>query len=152
MKKFYVVLLLFLTLSGTTHFAQSRGFGLGVIIRSPTGISAKYWTSGTNAFDFGLGYSFEKKSRMHLHGDYLFHSSDMFQTSENIALYYGPGLRMKFKEDEDARIGFRGVLGLVWIPRGSKVDVFIEIAPVMDLIPATEFSMNGGIGFRFFFN
>lgn len=152
MKKLYIAILLFIALSSSINYAQSYGFGLGVILGSPTGLSAKYWTSRTNAFDFGLGYAFEKKSKMHLHIDYLFHSFNVFRTSTNIALHYGPGLRLKFREDDNARFGFRGVLGLVWIPRGSKVDVFIEIAPIMDLIPATEFSINGGIGLRFFFN
>lgn len=152
MRRLFFGMLIFISLSGSVSLAQSNGFGLGVILGEPTGISAKYWTSGTNAFDFGLGYSFESKSRLHLHADYLFHNSDVLRSSENISIYYGPGLRLKLREDDDSRLGARWVLGLVWIPRGSKIDVFAEIAPILDLIPATKFSLNGGIGFRFFFN
>jgi len=50
-----IALLLFFTVQGSV--AQERGFGLGVIIGEPTGISAKLWTSPVNAFDFGLGWS-----------------------------------------------------------------------------------------------
>ncbi|PJC57853.1 MAG: hypothetical protein CO025_11205, partial [Ignavibacteria bacterium CG_4_9_14_0_2_um_filter_37_13] len=35
--------------------AQDHGFGLGLVVGEPTGLSAKLWTSRINAFDFGLG-------------------------------------------------------------------------------------------------
>ncbi|MDP2364021.1 MAG: hypothetical protein Q8M94_09660, partial [Ignavibacteria bacterium] len=60
--------------------AQSNGFGLGMILGQPTGISAKYWTTGSTAFDFGLGYSYERHSRMQLHADYLFHTKNIFNS------------------------------------------------------------------------
>ncbi len=143
-----ILLMLFIT---NVSSAQSNGFGLGIIVGQPTGISAKYWTSSSTALDFGLGYSFENNSRMHLHADYLFHSKDLFNTSENIALYYGPGARLKLVDKGDSRLGFRFDVGLVWVPRNSPIDVFLEIAPLLDIIPETDFSFNGGIGVRYFF-
>jgi hypothetical protein len=143
-----ILLMLFIT---NVTSAQSNGFGLGIIVGQPTGISVKYWTSSSTAFDFGLGYSFENNSRMHLHADYLFHSKDLFNTSENIALYYGPGARLKLVDKGDSRLGFRFDVGLVWVPRNSPIDVFLEIAPLLDIIPETDFSFNGGIGVRYFF-
>lgn len=145
------IIFVLVILSGVT-FAQSNGFGLGIIVGEPTGISAKYWTTSSTAFDFGLGYSFEKHSRMHLHADYLFHVKNIFNTTENISLYYGPGARLRFVENADARLGFRFDVGVVWIPRNTPVDVFVEIAPLLDIIPETDFSVNGGIGVRYFFN
>ncbi len=145
-KSIFIVLLI-----STISSAQSNGFGLGIIVGQPTGISAKYWTSSSTAFDFGLGYSFENNSRMHIHADYLFHSKDLFNTSENIALYYGPGARLKLVDKGDSRLGFRFDVGLVWVPRNSPVDVFLEIAPLLDIIPETKFSVNGGIGVRYYF-
>lgn len=145
-KSIFIVLLI-----STISSAQSNGFGLGIIVGQPTGISAKYWTSSSTAFDFGLGYSFENNSRMHIHADYLFHSKDLFNTSENIALYYGPGARLKLVDKGDSRLGFRFDVGLVWVPRNSPIDVFLEIAPLLDIIPETDFSFNGGIGVRYFF-
>src|ERR1041384_2381931 len=50
-----IVLCLFFAVQGSR--AQERAFGLGVIVGEPTGLSAKLWTSSTNAFDFGLGRS-----------------------------------------------------------------------------------------------
>ena len=146
--KIVFVLLVF---SGVS-VAQSNGFGLGIILGQPTGISAKYWTSGSTAFDFGLGYSFERHSRMHLHADYLFHVKNIFNTAENFSLYYGPGARLRLVDNAGSRLGVRFDVGLVWIPRNAPVDVFLEIAPLLDIIPETVFWMNGGIGVRYFFN
>ncbi len=41
--------------------------------------------------------------------------------------------------------------GLPLWPHNSPIDVFLEIAPIVDLAPATELSVNGGIGIRFYF-
>ena len=142
--------LLIVLFSGIT-LAQSSGFGIGAILGQPTGISAKYWTTSSTAFDFGLGYSFEKNSRMHLHADYLFHTKDIFNSTENFSLYYGPGARLRLVENGDSRLGVRFDVGIVWIPRNSPIDVFVEIAPLLDIIPETDFSFNGGIGVRYFF-
>lgn len=152
MKKSLVIMFLFFILFNISSFSQSRGFGLGIILGEPTGISAKYWTASATALDFGLGYSFENHSRMHLHADYLFHVNNIFNATENIALYYGPGARLRLVDEGDSRLGFRFDVGLVWIPRNAPIDVFLEVAPLLDIIPETDFNFNGGIGVRFFFN
>jgi hypothetical protein len=143
--------LFFIALTAVSY-SQTRGFGLGIIVGEPTGISAKYWLSSQNALDFGLGYSFVRKGRLHFHMDYLFHHQNIFRAEENFALYYGPGFRLRTVEGDDARLGARFGVGLVWLPRNAPVDVFVEIAPILDIIPATRFQVNAGLGFRFFFN
>ncbi|MBK7631541.1 MAG: outer membrane beta-barrel protein [Ignavibacteriales bacterium] len=145
-------MILLITIFSGAAFAQSNGFGLGIILGEPTGISVKYWTTSSTAFDFGLGYSLKKNSRLHLHADYLFHVKNLAHTTENISFYYGPGARLRVVENGDSRLGFRFDVGLVWIPRNAPVDVFLEIAPLLDIIPQTDFSVNGGIGIRYFFN
>ena len=151
MKKTLIGSVLLIILFSIVTSAQSSGFGIGAILGQPTGISAKYWTTSSTAFDFGLGYSFEKNSRMHLHADYLFHTKDIFNSTENFSLYYGPGARLRLVENGDSRLGVRFDVGIVWIPRNAPIDVFVEIAPLLDIIPETDFSFNGGIGVRYFF-
>lgn len=151
-KKYLLIAFICIAFSLGSSFAQTNNFGFGIILGSPTGLSGKYWSSSINAFDFGLGYSFEKNSRIHLHGDFLFHIDGEISSSGKIAIYYGPGIRLKFREDNNSSLGARGVLGGLWMPRGTKIDVFVEIAPVMDLIPSTNFTIDGGIGLRFFLN
>lgn len=153
MKKPFVMMIIFCSFFiNKPVSAQERGFGLGFILGEPTGISGKAWTSSLNAFDFALGYSFShKNSRVHLHVDYLFHSLRPFDSSEKFLLYYGPGVRLKSRQNDDSILGIRGVLGLAWIPRNAPVDVFLEVVPILNLIPGTSFNMNAGLGARFYF-
>jgi len=145
-----VISILFIT---SINFAQQKDFGLGVVFGEPTGISAKYWLDSGTALDFGLGYSFTStNSLFDFYADYVFHNSDMIHSEENFVVYYGPGARLKIKENSDSRLGVRGVIGILWIPQGTNFDIFVEVAPILDIIPATKFSFSSGIGGRYFFN
>jgi hypothetical protein len=88
---------------------------------------------------------------LHLHMDYLMHNFDLIRSSERFPLYYGPGVSANFWDRGGAQVGVRGVLGLAWMPRTAPFDVFLEIAPVVQLIPGTWLDINGGIGARFYF-
>ncbi len=153
MKRAYLLLVIVsLFIISNLNYAQQKGFGLGVGLGEPTGISAKFWLTPGTALDFGLGYSFtSKKSVFDFYADYVFHNSDMIHSVENFVVYYGPGARLKIKEST-SRLGVRGVIGILWLPRGTNFDVFVEIAPILDIIPATKFDFAGGIGGRYFFN
>ena len=153
MKKTYILsVVVSLFIISNLNFAQQKGFGLGVVLGEPTGISAKYWLTSGTALDFGLGYSFtSSNSLFDFYVDYVFHNSNMINSEENFVVYYGPGARLKIKEST-SRLGVRGVIGILWIPRGTNFDVFVEIAPILDIIPATKFDFAGGIGGRYFFN
>ena len=54
-------------------------------------------------------------------------------------------------DDHDDLLGVRVVGGFAFWPRNTPLDIFVEVAPVVDLAPATDLSANGGIGIRFFF-
>ena len=153
MKKTSILLVVVsLFIISNLHYGQQKGFGLGVVLGEPTGISAKFWLTSGTALDFGLGYSFtSSNSLFDFYADYVFHNSDMIHSEENFVVYYGPGARLKIKEST-SRLGVRGVIGILWLPRGTNFDVFIEIAPILDIIPATKFDFSGGIGGRYFFN
>ena len=156
-----IALGLFLVVQGSV--AQDRGFGLGVIIGEPTGISAKLWTSRVNAFDFGLGWSiggdrigkykgyYDGGSRVHFHMDYLWHSFEAIRSSERFPLYYGIGGRINSGAGYDASIALRGVFGIAWLPHGAPVDVFLELVPSLQLTASAGFGLDAGIGARYFF-
>lgn len=131
---------------------------LGVILGEPTGLSAKYWMSPSTALDFGAAWSFGDDGRFHLHADYLYHNFDIFRVDQgSLPLYFGIGGRVRFDEDDDVhdddgtRVGLRLVLGLEYIVEQYPMSVFFEIAPIVDLAPETEGSMNGGLGIRYVF-
>jgi hypothetical protein len=144
------LLLATLVLAGVVSLrSQDRGFGLGVILGEPTGVSGKSWVSSLNAVDVGVAWSFKGSGYLHLHADYLWHFPQALPATERFVPYAGVGGRMGLSSS--VVVGVRGVGGLAWWPQGVPLDVFAEIAPVFDLAPATAFSLMGGIGIRYFF-
>lgn len=105
---FGIVLVLMMILAKPSA-AQDHGFGMGLILGEPTGLSAKLWTSKINAFDFGLGVSvggdrishkgnYDKSGRIRFHMDYPWHSFNAISSTERFPLYYGIGGRFNTAE------------------------------------------------------
>lgn len=131
--------------------AQSSGPGLGIIVGEPTGISFKYWTSSTTAFDAALAWSFIDEGAFHIHGDYLFHNMRLISVPEGkLPFYYGIGARIKTAND--TKLGVRVPLGLAYLFQNAPIDIFLEIVPILDLTPKTDFGINAALGARYFFN
>jgi len=142
-----------------TLSAQTRGFGIGIILGEPTGLSMKFWTSSNTAVDIAAAWSFINGSAVHVHADYLYHNFKLVKLDyDTLPFYIGIGGRIKFGEHDngddhqDYRIGVRIPVGLEFLPSKIPFDFFIEIAPLLDLIPNTDLNFNGGIGFRYFFH
>lgn len=142
--------------------AQDHGFGMGLILGEPTGLSAKLWTSKENAFDFGLGVSvggdrikykgnYNRGSRIHFHMDYLWHAFNAINSAERFPLYYGIGGRFNTGGNYEGSFGVRGVFGIAWFPRSTPIDVFLELVPVFQVTPLTGLGIDAGLGIRYFF-
>jgi hypothetical protein len=143
----FLSLLSFISISN----AQDKGVGLGIIVGEPTGVSFKYWTSSTTAFDAALAWSFIDDGAFHIHADYILHSFNLIRVPEGkLPFYYGIGGRLK--TSSDTRLGVRVPLGLAYLFQNAPVDIFLELVPILDLIPKTGFSLNAAIGARYFFN
>lgn len=148
------LLTLFVTVSfNSLTYAQddSKNLGIGVIVGEPTGLSLKSWTEGNNAFDLGVAWSFGPYDAINLHADYLWHNYDVFEEPEtgNLPLYYGIGARVVLAEN-DAVIGARFPVGINYIFEEAPLDLFLELAPILNLAPDTDFHIGGGVGLRFY--
>jgi hypothetical protein len=130
--------------------AQDRGFGAGIVLGEPTGLSAKMWLSERNAVDAGVSWAFGREGYFSIHADYLWHFANILPGRERLVPYVGIGGRLGVPRDTGV-LGIRIPVGIAFWPRGAPVDVFFEVAPVLDLVPATEVSGNVGIGARYFF-
>jgi hypothetical protein len=164
MKKIFLIAFMLLVFAfQSLNIAQTRKFGLGVIIGAPTGLSAKLWVSRTNALDFGLGWSVQgyrfyaydsyyyKINHTHFHIDYLWHSFNAFNSNGQFPLYYGVGMSLDTAPDYNSAFGIRGVLGVAWTPRTAPIDIFFEVAPSFIAINPAGFIIDAGIGARFYF-
>ena len=58
--------------------------------------------------------------------------------------------RLKFSID--VTLGVRVPLGLAYIFSDEPIDIFLEIVPILDLLPQTDFTISAAIGGRYFFN
>lgn len=149
------------TVPTTTNYSPSqlervdldRRFGAGLIIGEPTGASLKYYLSEKTAIDGAIGWGFHHETDLHLHGDYLWHFNDLFPSvSEgHLSLYVGVGARVKFRDNDDDRVGIRVPVGLSYMLENVPVDGFVEVAPVIDFTPSTRGGFTAGIGARFWF-
>jgi hypothetical protein len=135
------------------HIEQNNGLGLGIIIGEPTGPCFKWWLSGKSAIDGAVAWSFEKHGSLHIHADYLMHSFSFIKVDKGrFPFYYGLGGRVKFgNDDDDDRLGIRIPLGLEYLFDGAPPGIFIELVPILDLVPKTEIEYNAAIGIRYYF-
>lgn len=151
---------------GLQASAQDSGFGLGIMIGEPTGLSAKAWVGGDRALAFGLAWGPWHGGYLHLHGDYLFHNYDLIKVNKGkLPLYYGPGLRMRswtggrywhhgrFHDHAGTYtdLSVRFPVGLAYQFDGAPVDVFLEVVPTLRILPGTSFDGDGALGVRYWF-
>jgi hypothetical protein len=127
-------------------------FGLGIMAGEPTGISAKLMFRNANAVDAGLAWSLDGDNDFLIQADYLYHNYDLIPVGKGrLPLYFGIGGRLQFRESLDDKIGVRIPVGLSYIFESAPFDAFVEIVPILDLNPSTEFDLAGAIGGRFYF-
>jgi hypothetical protein len=167
-----VLFLIQLMLLSTSSFAQSRAkFGLGVLLGSPTALSAKYFYGGNQAVDAGLAFS----SRYTLvFADYLKHFPGIFgkqnEFVSGLIPYVGVGPIIVFDnddhhdrnhrrhhrdyfgdEDDDFAFGARIPFGVEWIAREIPVGVALEIVPGLVVMPSTGAFLQAGLAVRYYF-
>ncbi len=149
LNKVLLICTLLIILTGTSN-AQQTGFGLGLIVGEPTGLSGKYWINPWTAIDCAFAWSIDKKSGVHLHSDYVWHDYRIISVIKGkLPIYYGVGARIVFATDNI--FGVRGVAGLNYIFDGTPLDIFIELVPTLDIAPKVGFDFNGAIGIRYYF-
>lgn len=156
MKKYLILLLLIIP-----SFIFAQNYGIGVIVGSPTGFTGKYFLARTSAIQINAGWSFVSDVKFHITGDYQFLFPGVIKGEEGVALrnvvpYFGIGGSFRAKtaeapdEDEtDFCIGLRLGGGIEYLI--SRFGVFLELYPVVNVIPSTDFDIEGGLGFRFYF-
>lgn len=129
---------------------QNGPFGIGIIIGEPSGITLKYWLDKTSAIDLALAWSFEKEASFRIHGDYLWHFRDVLNVPHgDLMPYIGGGLLVNISDK--AKVGIRVPLGLEYFLNSIPLEIFLELVPVLNIVPATTMGANVGIGIRFYF-
>ena len=132
--------------------SNTSDFGLGVMLGEPTGLTAKIWSGPNKAFDFGLAWSTGKNDGMTLQADYVRHRFDLIDVEQgSLPFYYGIGVRFRDRDNADSNVGVRFPLGLDYLFADEPFDIFLEVAPILDLTPDSDIDINGTLGVRYYF-
>lgn len=126
---------------------QLPRYEIGVVLGQPTGLSGKYWLDRRSAVDGVLAWSFSNGGRFEAHADYLYHPYYFDVPQGDLPLYIGAGAAVYFRDE--TTIGARIPVGISYIFAEAPLSAFLEIAPIVDLVPSTGFGISGGIGIRF---
>jgi hypothetical protein len=143
---------------------EKGSLGAGIIIGEPTGVCAKLYLEDDQAVQAALGLAFVNGG-FHVHADYVFHPWILEEREAfTLPAYIGPGVRAMQHwagrdGDSDFRIGPRAVAGLLFDFKEIPLDVFVEVAGIVELRFGSEdpdingigFALNGGIGARYYF-
>jgi hypothetical protein len=167
-----------ITLISSRAQAQDRPFGLGLMLGNPTGLSAKWYLGKPFALQGGLGFIDDDFDRgdddgFHLFVDAVWHPVILANTSSlTLPLYFGVGGRLidddddygcggNVCHDDDTYIGVRVPVGILLDFKRVPLDVFFELALVVDFIEFDDDSdfdedhdrahLNGAIGARYYF-
>lgn len=160
-KRIMTGVLLFM-ICATSQLNAAEGFGMGVIIGEPTGVSIKNWVSDRHAIDAAAAWSFSENDSFQLHADYLIHDFSLLRPeglSGRMPVYVGLGARVKLEEDDNAGgrnvdndlVGLRIPVGVSYLFDDAAVDLFAELVPILDVAPDSDFDINAAIGARLYF-
>ena len=67
-----------------------------------------------------------------------------------LPIYVGIGGRVVLADNPS--FGIRIPVGIDYLFADAPIDIFLELVPIMDLSPKTDFGIGGGIGIRYWFN
>jgi hypothetical protein len=142
-----VSLLLILVIGSVGSAAETRKYGIGLILIDPSGLSGKAWLNRSFALAGAIGWSAEENHYLHVHADFLFYRYRL-ASDKNLDLdfYLGAGGKIIFRDNDNA--WFRVPLGVDFLLRKSPLNFFFEIVPSFDF---SELKLSGAVGFRYIF-
>lgn len=154
--------------ASATEVGRGRNFGLGVAFGSPTSIVAKYFLSSENALDFGLGFwrygrncdnnndrpycdNYSPFSLVSFNMDYLWQEPIVAGATASLDWHIGAGGRV-WIGDGDFALAARMPVGLdLGFRKPSFLELFLELAPAVYIVPGVYLDLEAFLGVRFYF-
>ncbi|MGM0640843.1 MAG: hypothetical protein ACQESN_05425 [Thermotogota bacterium] len=147
MKKVLVIAVLVIGLMTFSMNYSSGKIGLGLTGGEPSGIYGRYNLENYKFIDVTAAWSFSSDS-ISLATDY-----NLIRNLDG-DIYYRYGLGAKIGLANTISVTARAPLGIEYdltnlteIP----INLFLEIAPGLDILPSINFDLSGGAGFVYFF-
>ncbi len=145
-----IVGVVLLGLAGT---ARADAIGLGLFIGEPTGLDIKIDLKRRSALDIVLGATSVRASRVSYgHLTYLYTLAVVSSGSVVVPLRLGLGAAVYgVTEDNDTGFAGRVPFEIGIRPRGSRLEIYGEVALLLQLAPDIATGLDGGAGLRIYF-
>lgn len=150
MKKLQVLTSLGALLLSLSAFAVGD-IGVGLMLGYPTGVTAKKILANGQAVDAGAGFSIGGNNTFQIHADYLFNKQDALYWNDKdpLDLYFGLGGRMRFADEIE--FGLRLPFGMAYFLNERSLELFTELAPIVNFIPSSNLQAQFVVGGRIYF-
>ena len=145
---------LWLAMPARAEATDPGGFGLGLIVGDPTGVSMKGFLSQDVAIDGAIGFGILGRGHFMAQADMLWHFDIQRWPEMALDLYLGVGPRVGIRDrrrDDELLIGGRGPIGIALAFSGAPFDVFLEAAAGLWLVERFGFDVDAAIGARYWF-
>ena len=163
--------------AGAESFQSRSRFGLGLEVGAPTGLNGKYFTGGSFAVQGGIGILESwGDDGLHLHAEAVWHPAVLHRgRTVDIPLHVGVGGRFlqhdwgrydycyddrgRSYRCNDTHVGIRAPIGISFLFKRTPMDLFLELALVIDVIHVNNdymydhdhAALHGALGGRFYF-
>ena len=145
-----------------------RKLGFGFAIGVPTSLVGKYFLDSSNAVDFGLSfgrlgrrcsdsgtpYRCDGIGNFGFSGDYLWHDT-LARGTAQLDWHFGPGGRIWIGNDDrgdNVALAARLPVGLdLTFDRPDFIELFLDIAPALYVVPSAWLELEAYMGIRFYF-
>ena len=135
---------------------EGRRFGAGIIVGDPTGLTLKGYLTSRIALGAIAAWSFVNDSFTAI-GDVTYDILDIPTSVSTVTfpVYVGVGGKVGIRGKKDNQrktiVGIRVPLGIAAQWTNHPAEVYVEVAPGIEVIPGVEFDITGGIGARYYF-
>ena len=130
--------------------SQNLTWGIGVTLGAPTGVSGVYHVNKNAFIDMMVGYDFS--GYFNFHSDYFLLSRDAYSFDKiSMNLYYGVGVRVKNRQEEEFLFGPRMAIGTNHFFEKAPVEFAAEIGGIMSLVERTDFDLEAVLNIRYHF-
>jgi hypothetical protein len=138
--------------------AAQSGFGAAIILGEPMGISAKFWISPDSSLDAGAGWSMYRRTdeemrkigSPYFYAEYLHHFYDVIKAKSGKFVYF-IGIGAETALDAKLYLGVRIPFGLTYMFQNAPIDIFLEIAPSLVILPGITSDTGASAGLRYWF-
>ncbi len=133
-------------------------WGAGLAIGTHTGLSGSYYLSEKNSIDAHLALNSRNYQLLYIHGTYLWHFSNQVKNQKfSLNWYTGVGGTLEvfdigYYGSGSTFMGVRGPIGVKYLFEKTPVEIFIEGALNVLIIPVMEAQLSGFLGVRYYFD